>query len=55
MYSLQENIDTSKEQIIFKFENWYAEEFEAGEIGISQSIPHLNMDKNLNDRGNLIS
>ena len=35
MYSLQENIDASKDQMILKFENWYAEEFEAGELGTS--------------------
>lgn len=28
----QQNIDQQKEQIIYQFENWYAEEFEAGAI-----------------------
>ena len=26
--ALQENIDASKEQLIYQFENWYADEFE---------------------------
>ena len=30
--SLQFNIDAQKEQLIFQFENWYAEEFEAGTL-----------------------
>ena len=32
MNSLQANIDASKEQMIFQFENWYANEFEADSI-----------------------
>ena len=31
--SLQANIDTSKEQLIYQFETWYSEEFETGAIG----------------------
>lgn len=30
--SLQFNIDAQKEQLIFQFENWFAEEFEAGTL-----------------------
>lgn len=30
--SLQYNIDAQKEQLIFQFENWYADEFKAGAI-----------------------
>ena len=36
--SLQANIDASKEQMIFRFENWYADTFEMGPIGTSQPI-----------------
>lgn len=30
--STQETIDASKEQLIYKFENWWVDEFEAGNI-----------------------
>lgn len=36
--NLQRQIDTSKEQMIFNFENWYAEEFEPAAIGTSQAL-----------------
>ena len=32
MNSLQANIDASKEQMIFQFENWFADEFEPDSI-----------------------
>lgn len=38
MANLQANIDASKEQIIFRFENWYADNFEQGPIGVSQPL-----------------
>ena len=38
MANLQANIDASKEQIIFRFENWYADTFEQGPIGVSQPL-----------------
>jgi hypothetical protein len=41
--------------LIYKFENWYAEEFEAGEIRVNLSIPNLNVDRNIIDRNNLLS
>ena len=39
LQSLNFNIDAQKEQLIFQFENWYAEEFEAGSIsGQAQAL-----------------
>ena len=40
--SLQNNINTSKDQMIISFENWYADEFEAS--GIDQPTAMINMD-----------
>ena len=36
--NLQRQIDTSKEQMIFSFENWYAAEFEPAAVGTSQAL-----------------
>ena len=38
----QQSIDQQKEQIIYQFENWYAEEFEAGPI--NEQAAALNLD-----------
>lgn len=39
LVSLQNNIDASKEQLIYKFENWFAETFESGPLdGINKPI-----------------
>lgn len=48
--SLQFNIDAQKEQLIFQFENWYAEEFEAGSItGQAQALDLGEIDRNRKD------
>ena len=39
--SLQNNINSAKEQMIISFENWYADEFEAPGI---DSLPKANID-----------
>ena len=32
LQNMQAQIDASKEQLIYQFENWYANEFEAGAL-----------------------
>ena len=51
--SLQENIDVSKEQLIFQFENWYNEEFEHGTD--QPPVKELNMAQIEHERVKLIS
>lgn len=50
--SLQRQIDTSKEQMIFNFENWFAEEFEPAPIGASQPL-NMESGSNQDDRARL--
>lgn len=50
--SLQENIDSAKEQLIFTFENWYESEFE---IDSKRPPRELNMDQIDEDRARLMS
>lgn len=32
LINMQSQIDASKDQLIYQFENWYAQEFEAGAL-----------------------
>ena len=50
MNSLQANIDASKEQMIFQFENWFADEFEPDSI----SQRPITLD-NIEDARNVVS
>ena len=44
LVSLQKNIDASKEQLIYQFEQWYAETFEQSETGNAQ-ITRIDIDQ----------
>ena len=51
LVSLQNNIDTSKEQLIYHFENWYADTFEPQPIGVNQPIDNTSFERQLETRG----
>lgn len=42
LINMQSQIDASKDQLIYQFENWYAEEFEAG--ALNDPLSQLNLD-----------
>jgi len=42
LMNMQAQIDASKEQLIYQFENWYANEFEAGPL--NDGFNQINLD-----------
>lgn len=52
--NLQDNINSAKEQMIYRFENWYCEEFEAGAIS-SMPQAQINLEEVTQQRAGLTS